>query len=104
MMVSTVEHKTFLIESYFRNGIKIRGVLVYSVQNCIDESQAEFPNFAVDYIKTLWTAVNLFRRTGSVLRKPSSGPVRKRTDEIVANAQDNGKCTKNTYSAIQSTN
>jgi hypothetical protein len=69
------------------------------VQNCVEEFQAEFPNFTVDYIqfkRTLDIAVNLFRGTGSVLRKPGSGVVRKRPDEIVANAQD-VKCTKNIY-------
>jgi hypothetical protein len=33
-MVFTVEHKTFLIESYFRNDTKVGGVWVYSLQNC----------------------------------------------------------------------
>jgi hypothetical protein len=33
-------------------------------------------------------AVNVFRETGSVLRKQGSGGVRKGTDEIVANAQE----------------
>jgi hypothetical protein len=39
-------------------------------------------------------AVNLFRGSGSVLRKPGSGAVRKRTDEIFANAQGNGNAPK----------
>jgi hypothetical protein len=39
-----VEYKTFLIESYFR---KVGEVWVYSMKNCTEEFQAEFPNFAV---------------------------------------------------------
>jgi hypothetical protein len=106
-MVFTVDIKLFLTESYFRNGTKIGGVGVYSMQNCIEKFQAEFPNSGVDYIqfkKTLDRAVNLFHRTGSILRKPSSGAVQKRTDEIVINAQDNGKCTKNICPTIESPN
>jgi hypothetical protein len=63
-----------------------------------EEFQVEFRNVAVDYIqfqKTLGKAVNLFLGTGSILQKPGSGAVRKRTDEIVAYAQDNEKFTKN---------
>jgi hypothetical protein len=81
--------------------------LSYSLHNCTEEFQGEFPNFVVDYMqfkKTLDSAVNLFRGTGSVLRKPGSGAVRKPADEIVANAQDNGKCTKNIYPTIESAN
>jgi hypothetical protein len=42
----------------------------------------------MQFNKTLDRAVNVFREAGSVLRKPGSGGVRKRTDEIVANAQE----------------
>jgi hypothetical protein len=42
----------------------------------------------MQFNKTLDRAVNVFRETGSVLRKPGSGGIRKRTDEIVANAQE----------------
>jgi hypothetical protein len=79
-----VEHKIFLIESYFRNDTKVEEVWIYSVQNCLEEFQAEFQNFAMDYMqfnKTLDTAVNVFRETGSVLRKPGSGGVRKRQSD-----------------------
>jgi hypothetical protein len=47
-MVFILEHETFLIESYFLNGTKVRGVWAYSVQNCIEEFQAGLTNFAVD--------------------------------------------------------
>jgi hypothetical protein len=44
-------------KSYFRNGTKVVPFSVYSVQNCIEEFQAEFRNFAVDHIelRKLWT-------------------------------------------------
>jgi hypothetical protein len=45
------------------------GVWVYSVQNCSEKFQAEFPIFAVDYThfkKTLDRAVHLFRGTSRV--------------------------------------
>jgi hypothetical protein len=39
-----------LIESYFRNcnGLKVNGSWIYSVQNCLEEFIAEFPNVIVD--------------------------------------------------------
>jgi hypothetical protein len=49
------------------------------VQQCIEEFQAKFPNFAVEYIQFKNRAVNLFRGTDSVLQKPGSGAVRKCT-------------------------
>jgi hypothetical protein len=42
----TVEN--VLIESYFRNGLKVNGSWIYSVQNCLEEFIAEFPNVIVD--------------------------------------------------------
>jgi hypothetical protein len=32
-----------LIESYFRNGFKVNGSWIYSVQNCLEDFIAEFP-------------------------------------------------------------
>jgi hypothetical protein len=57
LVLLTLEQKTFLIESYFRNGLKVNGSWIYSVQNCLEEFIAEFPNVIVDGVK-------LFRETG----------------------------------------
>jgi hypothetical protein len=57
LVLFTLEQKTFLIESYFRNGLKVNGSWIYSVQNCLEEFIAEFPNVIVDGVK-------LFRETG----------------------------------------
>jgi hypothetical protein len=48
LLVFTLEQKTFLIENYFRNGLKVNGSWIYSVQNCLEEFIAEFPNVIVD--------------------------------------------------------
>jgi hypothetical protein len=37
-----MEHKSFLIVRYFRNGTNFGRVWVYLVQNCIEEFEAEF--------------------------------------------------------------
>jgi hypothetical protein len=49
LLVFTLEQKTFLIESYFRNGLKVNGSWIYSVQNCLEEFIAEFLNVTVDW-------------------------------------------------------
>ncbi|RZC40620.1 hypothetical protein BDFB_015163, partial [Asbolus verrucosus] len=48
-MVYTLEQKTFLVESYFRNGTKVDGVWTYSVQNCMEEFRTEFPEVVLVY-------------------------------------------------------
>jgi hypothetical protein len=48
LLVFTLEQKTFLIESYFRDGLKVNGSWIYSLQNCLEEFIAEFLNVIVD--------------------------------------------------------
>jgi hypothetical protein len=48
LLVFTLEQKTFSIESYFRNGLKVNGSWIYSIQNCLEEFIAEFLNVIVD--------------------------------------------------------
>jgi hypothetical protein len=45
-----VRAENVLIESYFRNcnGLKVNGSWNYSVQNCLEEFIAQFPNVIVD--------------------------------------------------------
>jgi hypothetical protein len=44
-----VRAERFLIKSYFRNGLKVNGSWIYSVQNCLEElHNPEFPNVIVD--------------------------------------------------------
>jgi hypothetical protein len=74
--VFTLEHKRFLIESYFRNGLKVNGSWIYSVQNCLKEFIAEFPNVIVDrktFEDNLSRCVKLFRETGGVYRRKTTG-------------------------------
>lgn len=90
-MEFTIEQKTFLIESYFRNGHRVNGEWVYSVELCLEEFRVQFPNAAVEYhiFKSCLTrCVQKFRETGSVLRKTGSGPPKKRTAEVIAQARD----------------
>ncbi|RZC36959.1 hypothetical protein BDFB_013900 [Asbolus verrucosus] len=44
----TQVYKTFMIESYVRNGRKVEGEWQYSVSDCLEELRNEFPNLAVD--------------------------------------------------------
>ncbi|RZB40389.1 HTH 29 domain containing protein, partial [Asbolus verrucosus] len=85
-MVYSVEQKSFMIESYFRNGRKINDEWSYSIQDCLEEFRVEFPTVAVDYKQfreCLNYSVKLFRETGSIKRKDGSGRSKKRTPEIV---------------------
>ncbi|RZC35236.1 hypothetical protein BDFB_009778 [Asbolus verrucosus] len=46
-MVYSVEQKTFMLESYFRNAWKINGQWSYLLQGCIDEFQDEIPHVVI---------------------------------------------------------
>ncbi|RZC42140.1 hypothetical protein BDFB_014303, partial [Asbolus verrucosus] len=83
-------HKTFMIESYFRNGRKVEGEWQYSVSDCLEEFRNEFPNLAVDensFRCTLRRVVQVFRDTGSVGRKEGTGLTTKRTPELTENVR-----------------
>lgn len=85
-MVLTVQQKTFLVECYFRNGVKVNGIWQYSVPDCFQDFRNEFPEIIMEF-KHFQTVVarclNVFRETGSVLRREGSGHVSKRTPEVV---------------------
>lgn len=85
-MVFTQEHKIFLIESYFRSGVQENGEWRYSIQACINEFREKFPQVAIDVKNlqnTIVNTVQLFRSTGSILRKEGSGRPSLRTQETV---------------------
>jgi hypothetical protein len=76
LLVFTLDHKRCLIESYFRNDLKVNGSWIYSVQNCLEEFIAEFPNVIVDrktFEDNLSRCVKLFRETGGVYRRRTTG-------------------------------
>lgn len=90
-MVFSVEQKAFMLESYFGTKTIVNGQRFYSIQTCVEEFQVQYPNVVIDYQqfkKTLDRMVDLFRETGSILRKPGSGAPKKRTAEVVAVAQE----------------
>jgi hypothetical protein len=71
-----VRAKRFLIESYFHNGLKVNGSWIYSIQNCLEEFIAEFPNVIVNrktFEDNLSRCVKLFRETGGVYRRKTIG-------------------------------
>jgi hypothetical protein len=78
LVLLTLEQKTFLIESYFRNGLKVNGSWIYFVQNCFEEFIVEFPNVIVDRKRktlenNLSRCIKLFRETGGVYRRKTTG-------------------------------
>ncbi|KAL1498412.1 hypothetical protein ABEB36_009218 [Hypothenemus hampei] len=97
-MVFTNEQKTFMIETYFRNGHQVNGEWVYEIQPCFREFREQFPEFAVDelnFTKTLKYVVTLFRETGSIQRKSGSGRPKKRTLDTIENIDlSYGTCHK----------
>jgi hypothetical protein len=89
--VFTLEQKTFLIESYFRNGLKVNGSWIYSVQNCLEEFIAEFPNVIVDrktFENNLSRCVKLFLETGVVYRRKITGRPLKPTAAVIQTARE----------------
>lgn len=91
-MVFTREHKSFIIESYFRNGIHENGQWIYSVQACMVEFQQKFPDIGVleyDFARMVRKTVDLFRQTGSIERKKGSGRlITARTQETIADVNE----------------
>jgi hypothetical protein len=77
-----VRAENVLIESYFRNrnGFKVNGSWIYSVQNCLEEFIAEFPNVIVDGKLSKITV----RETGGVYRRKTTGQPLKRTAAVSA--------------------
>jgi hypothetical protein len=91
LLVFTLEQKTFLIESYFRNGLKVNGSWIYSVQNCLEEFIAEFPNVIVNrktFEDNLSRCVKLFGETGSVYLRKTTGRPLKRTAAGIETARE----------------
>ena len=75
-MVFSQDHKTCAIESYFRNGERIDGNWSYNTQACLKEFPDQFPGLAflvADFYSMLRNSVQLFRETGSVNRRKSTG-------------------------------
>jgi hypothetical protein len=86
-----VRAENVLIESYFRNGFKVNSSWIYSVQNCLEEFNAEFPNVIVDrkFSKTnLSRCVKLFRETGGVYRRKTTGRLLKRAAAVIETGRE----------------
>jgi hypothetical protein len=80
-----------LIESYFRNGVKVNGSWIYSVQNCLEEFIAEFLNFIVDrktFEDNLSRCLKLFRESGGVYRRKTTGQPLERTAAVTETARE----------------
>lgn len=84
------EHKIFMVEAYFRSGHRVEGVWQYSIHDCFEEFRQEFPNLVLPYNTfrcSLNHCIQLFRETGSVLRKKGSGRPTERTEEVIENVR-----------------
>jgi hypothetical protein len=80
----TSEHKRFIIESYFRDGVFNNGEWTYSAVACLAEFRQNFPNFTfleADFFNLLGNTIRVFRETGSVEHKKAAG----RPTDAVAN-------------------
>jgi hypothetical protein len=89
--VFTLEQKTFLIESYFRNGLKANGSWIYFRTKLLKEFMAEFLNVNVDrktFEDNLSRCVKLFRETGGVYRRKTTGQPLKRTAAGIETARE----------------
>ncbi|RZB40404.1 hypothetical protein BDFB_015253 [Asbolus verrucosus] len=71
-MFFTAEHKIFIIESYFRNGIIENDEWRYSSSACLQEFQRKFDEMVFlegDFLNLVRNTVKNFRQNGSVDRK-----------------------------------
>jgi hypothetical protein len=87
-----------LIESYFRNrnGLKVNGSWIYSVQNCLEEFIEEFPNcWRKTFEDNLSRCVKLFRETGGVYRRKTTSQPLKRTAAVSAVIEIAGEIMQN---------
>ena len=83
----TEQHKKFIVEAYFRNGVRINGEWQYNQRLCMDD----FPNVAFttgDFFYCLRRTVALFRETRSIQHKKGAGRPSVKTDELVANCRE----------------
>lgn len=90
-MVFTDLQKAFIIESYFKNGERIKGEWKYSVDKYLSDFRIEYPNVARDYQNfrsTVSRCVSIFRETVSAQRKKGSGLPKKRTPELISNTEN----------------
>lgn len=89
----TTKHKTFVLESYFRNDIKPDNEdWEYSVQACFDEFRERFPVDAANVIyQDIHSCVTKLVRdvteTGNIERKTRSGRPTKRTAKVTDNVR-----------------
>jgi hypothetical protein len=83
----TLEQKKFIVLCYFRNGVRLEnGEWSYSTPRVFEEFQQKFPDFQGSYqqlAQKVYKCVNMFLKTGSVLRKKGSGRPTKRTAENI---------------------
>lgn len=85
-MAFTDHQKRCMLETYFRNGVRIDGQWVYSTRNAFVDFQESFPEVIVHFDKfsrTVHRLVKLFRETGSVGRKEGSGRPKVRNEENI---------------------
>ncbi|KAI4459198.1 transposable element tc3 transposase-like protein [Holotrichia oblita] len=78
-----LQHKKFIIESYFRTGRNLDNVeWVYSINQCLQDFRQGFPNLPITYAQLLshvHACIDKFQETGAVTRKPGGGAPKKRT-------------------------
>lgn len=75
-----------MIEAYFRSGVRIDGIWVYSQRACLDDFREHFPELAVipkDFYNCLSNCVGVFRETGSVGHKSRTGRPTVRSEQVI---------------------
>ena len=88
VMPLTIEHRTFLIEAYFRSGRNTGLRWSYSYQQCLNDFQENYPNAEVPPKSTLVDLIHRFRQTGSVHDKKSPGRPKRLSEDTLMNIRD----------------
>lgn len=82
----SIEQKTFIVTSYYRNGQLINGNWTYSIEACRQEFTQRFPNVIVDinnFSSQVLRVITCFEETGSIEHRSRTGRPRRRTENVV---------------------
>ncbi|KAJ3651966.1 hypothetical protein Zmor_017970 [Zophobas morio] len=100
-MAYSLGHKIFLVQSYYRNGVKVEGDRTYSLQVCMEE----FPNIIIDHMQFTLPYVITLPLDLLPSFTPGAAVPKKRILENIAHAEEIIEGTpKNVNSSIISAN
>ncbi|KAJ3649864.1 hypothetical protein Zmor_021582 [Zophobas morio] len=87
-MIFSVEHKTFMTEFYFRNGVAVEGNDIIPVVLFHKNSNKNFHFIVADFYNVVRNIVLVFRKTGSVHHKKGAAPPTLHINEVIEDVEE----------------